>query len=280
MKKTAVYHRRWQRIAVLLFSGLLYCGTTMSVLGAQSPPKSSSSKRKIKPPELPRDTGKPDGARRGGASRSNDTCPRVKVPLTALVPAIFQRKNGKVVEYVWGLTTAEKPSFWLYSPYENGDRYRTTFVIRQQNKNGESLGTIPAKLPSRPGVFKIELPAELTGLQLNQRYYWELSIDCEQASDAVPIKVYGIIQRTELPADVMRKIQASTTAIEKAKQYADNGILFDALDLLTTGYQNNPEDKALKESWQDLIKSIELDPKLLESQETAKLGNNLFHSFQ
>jgi hypothetical protein len=262
MKKAIIYRRRWQRIAVLLFFSLLHCGTTMSIAWAQSPPKSSSSK-KIRLPKVPPNTGKPDGARQGGSGR-NDTCPIVKVPLTALVSATFQRKNGKVIEDVWGLTTAEKPSFWLYSPYENGDRYRTTFVIRQQNKNGESLGTIPAKLPARPGVFKIELPAELTGLQLNQRYYWELSIDCDQQSDAIPIKVYGMIQRTELPADVMRKIQASTTAIEKAKQYADNGILFDALDLLTTGHQHNPEDQALKESWQDLIKSIELDPKLFE----------------
>jgi hypothetical protein len=256
MKKVVIYRRRWQWIAVLLFFSLWYCGTTMSIAWAQSPPKSSSSK-KIRLPKVPPNTGKPDGARQGGAGRND--CPTVKVPLTALVSATFQRKNGKVIEDVWGLTTAEKPSFWLYSPYENGDRYRTTFVIRQQNKNGESLGTIPAKLPARPGVFKIELPAELTGLQLNQRYYWELSIDCDQQSEAVPIKVYGIIQRTELPADVMRKIQASTTAIEKAQHYTDHGIWFEALDLLGTSRQTTPEEQLLQASWQDLLKSVELD---------------------
>jgi Domain of Unknown Function (DUF928) len=266
-----VRHYQGQRICILLAIGI-FCSATIQALPGQSVPQPRVSKVRLKlPPPPPGDP--PGGRPRGGGGRDN--CPAVTVPLTALVPTTTRQKNGKTVEDVWGLTVAEKPNFWVYSPYALGDRYSATFVIRKQNKNGESIGQIPVKLPNRPGVFKIELPVELLGLQFNQRYYWELSIDCGGKSDAVPLKIYGIVQRVELSAAAVEQIQASTTIVEKAQLYAENGIWFEALDLIGMGRQTTPDDQVLKDSWQDLLKSVELDAKQFEpSKKSAQCSRN------
>lgn len=256
MKFSTVRHSKLQQILTMLLIGIVGLNTIMPVSVLQASPKHRSGKIRFKLPPLPPGD-PPGGRRRGGAGRDN--CPAVEIPLTVFIPATTRERNSKSIEDIWGLTVAEKPIFWVYNPYEQGDRYRATFVIRKRNKHGESIGAIPIKLPVRPGVFKIAPLAKLPGLSVNQRYYWELAIDCSAKVNTVPLKVHGVVQRVELPTATLQQIQAAATTVEKAQYYAENGIWFEALDLIGEGRQTTPKDPLLEESWQDLLGAVGLD---------------------
>ncbi|MGI0490933.1 DUF928 domain-containing protein [Alkalinema pantanalense CENA528] len=223
----------------------------VSLKGSQ---KARSNKVRLKLPKLPPGD-PPAGRRRGGGGR--DTCPDVVVPVTALVPATTRSKNGKVIEDVWGLTTLEKPNFWIYSPYNQGDRFKASFVIRQKNKHGNIIDSLPVQLPARPGLLKVTLPEKMPALQTNQSYYWEFLIDCREAGKGVPLKVEGMVQRVDLSETAKQQVAAELTPIGKAQQYAENGIWFEALDLLSGCEQNEPN---LKSNWEELLRSVNLDP--------------------
>jgi hypothetical protein len=244
----------WKISRLLLCLLLVLTALVPHVSSAQTVPPKRSHKARLKLPKLPPGD-PPAGRRRGGAGR--DTCPNVAVPLTALVPATPRSRNGKVIEDVWGLTTSAKPNFWIYSPYEKGDRFKTTFTIRQKNKHGDAIGDLSVKLPDRPGLLKVTLPEAMPALQVNQPYYWELSIDCRESGNGVPLKVEGMVQRVDLPETAQQQVAAETTTIGKAQQYAENGIWFEALDLLTA---HEPDDPNLKANWEELLRSVELDP--------------------
>lgn len=216
--------------------------------------KARSPKVRLKLPKLPPGD-PPGGRRRGGGGR--DTCPEAGVPLTALVPVTPRSRNGKAIEDVWGLTTSEKPNFWFYSPYPQGDRFKTHFVIRQKNKHGDTIARLPIQLPSRPGLLKVTLPEKMSALQIDRSYYWALSIDCREASKGVPLTVEGMVHRVNLPDPVKQQVAAEVSPIGKAQQYAEQGIWFEALDLLSNYEQNDPN---LKANWEALLRSVDLDP--------------------
>jgi hypothetical protein len=244
----------WKRCSLLFCCVVMLSALAPNDSLAQAASPKRSAQARLKLPKIP--PGDPPGGRRGGGG-GRDNCPEVVVPLTALIPVTTRSKNGKVVEDVWGLTTSEKPNFWVYSPYNQGDRFKATFVMRQKNKHGDAIGDLPVKLPSRPGLVKVTLPENMPALQINQPYYWELSIDCSGTSQGVPLKVEGMVQRVDLSEATKQQIAAETSKIGKAQQYAENGIWFEALDLLSGCDQNDPN---LKTGWEELLRSVDLDP--------------------
>jgi Domain of Unknown Function (DUF928) len=76
-----------------------------------SPRPSQISSLRFVPPPPPPDRSAP-GGRGEGASRG---CRTGESSLTALVPSYGKADSDL---QVWGLTTAERPSFWFYVPYE------------------------------------------------------------------------------------------------------------------------------------------------------------------
>ncbi|NEO47950.1 MAG: DUF928 domain-containing protein, partial [Moorea sp. SIO4A3] len=93
------------------------------------------------PPNVP-ERGVP-GKRKAAASRGQ--CPKVKEPLTALVPATpSMASDGQIpltvghatgTESVFGLTVVSHPTFWFYVPYALTPDLPLEFVLQDENHN-------------------------------------------------------------------------------------------------------------------------------------------------
>ncbi len=247
-------------IIALLLS--IACGAQISLqTSVQAEPAATSLQFKM--PQLP-SRGRPIGRYRGGASRG--TCSAVALPLTALVPFTKQpsRTDGEEVTYVWGLTTFSNPTFWFFTPYENGSTHPAEFVL--QDLDGNDVYRTKVVLPNQPGVLGIRLPSNVATLQPDTSYHWYFKVYCGQQKVGAPIFVEGIIQRVALDGTVAKQLKTASPR-QKADLYAANGIWYDALTILAELRVAHPQDSRLVSDWQSLLQSVGL-----ESVATAPLA--------
>jgi hypothetical protein len=201
---------------------------------------------------------------------SRENCPQVKIPLTALVP--FRERSSKTKQKdtsasmdVWGLTTAERPSFWFYMPYtKDFTNLSAEFVLQDGDENDVYRQTISAvnsltTLPSKPGIIGVSLPANVPPLQVGKTYRWYFKVHCgQQQTGNSLVQVEGDIQRVILPPDVKKQLEAATEQQKKVAIYAASGIWFDALTILAKSRLANPKDASLVTDWQSLLQSVNL----------------------
>jgi hypothetical protein len=195
------------------------------------------------PPPPPPDAGTPSGRWRGGGSRNE--CLKIPKQLIALVPKL---SKGAGVEWVGGLTRAERPTLWFYVPYTAG--VSGEFVLTQ---NDRLRYKAQFKLSKTPGIVSIELPASTQPLELDQTYRWYFSISCAPEDEPVSAFVSGWIKRVKLDSTLERKLE-NVALPENIELYTQQNLWYDALDLLAKqqkGKPNNPD-------WRSLLESIGL----------------------
>ncbi|MGI0488848.1 DUF928 domain-containing protein [Pantanalinema rosaneae CENA516] len=199
----------------------------------------------------------PEGRRRGGATRgtvNQGVCPKLPIALTALVPAIGEptadaaEKPGQV----WGNTTQAQPTFWFYTPYPQAADYSVRFELRRDGASNSMYRT-SLTLPNQPGIVRLQLP-DTVSLEVNQRYRWFLTVDCQPLSDATPVSVEGVIQRVAVNPDLSRSL-TNTSALEQAALYAKAGVWYDALTILAELRQQDPQAAT---NWRTLLKEVGL----------------------
>ncbi|WGV24406.1 DUF928 domain-containing protein [Halotia branconii] len=227
------------------------------VLAVPAPVSSTHSKKtlaqtvRFSPPQPP--PSPPPGGRTRGGARRTPLCLEVKPQLTALVPST---ESPPTVTNVWGWTTKTNPTLWFYMPYTKDSAYPTEFVLQDQQSNPIYQQAIA--LPSQPGVISISLPTNAPKMDVNKQYRWFLTVYCDQQKQSPPIYVEGVIQRVNINPKVTQQLQTATP-LQQSAIYAQNGIWHDALTTLAQLRQKDPQDKALKTAWRDLLTSIGLD---------------------
>lgn len=118
----------------------------------------------------------PSGHTRGTGSRSNSCLrgERANIPLTILAP----------ITHV-GQTAQEHPTLFWFVP---GDRSLPIEVsIYEENRTRERPALIlqqQISLKSQPGIMKISLPSNRSGLEVGKRYLWEVSLICDTENRA------------------------------------------------------------------------------------------------
>lgn len=203
-------------------------------------------------PSLP-SGGVPGGRRRGGAGR--DSCPKAQVPLTALAPQYLTNES-----VVWGLTSRDRPTIWVYIPYQLTADYITEFRLEDDNGRLLYQTTVTDAANRSPGIVGIRLPKN-AALQVGQRYQWTFSLLCNAngSSYSAPTKfVQGWVQRVA-PNDATIDQLPPSRLREKAARYAKAGLWFDALTLLAESRLANPNDAGLTDDWQALLRIEGLD---------------------
>ncbi|OUL29762.1 hypothetical protein BV378_05075 [Nostoc sp. RF31YmG] len=196
---------------------------------------------------------------------SRNLCSDVQTPLIAIVP--FKERNSatnsdnKSVSVtsmdVWGLTTNERPSFWFYVPYTKDIANASAEFVLQDSQENEVYRNA-VSLPVKPGVIGVNLPSTATPLEVGKTYRWFFKVNCSgQESASIPIYVEGDVQRINLPASLSNQITAAQPK-DKIAIYAENGIWFDALNLLAQLRKANPNNPSLVSDWQSLLESIRL----------------------
>lgn len=219
----------------------LNVSTELSSQAQDVPPSPRNSLRFI-PPDAPQSA--PSGRGRGGASRTG-SCPTVTQPLTALVPTVDRS--------VWGLTTAERPSFWFYVPYVLNTDHSAEFVLLDEQNKYIYQTPLADTAAAQTGIIQVALPLTVS-LAENKTYQWILLVNCETAS----VFIRGSIQRVPASAALTAQLNQAVGALNKARIYAENGLWFDALGLVADLKRAEPQNGAIATEWRSFLESAGL----------------------
>ena len=224
-------------------------------------PQKSSSRPVFVLPKTPQKLSPVSGRRAGMGSRDN--CPAVKIPLTALVPLQAEKNLGNQTDnsgigIVEGLTTSERPIFWFYVPYtQDLANTRAEFIL--QDSGGADIYKNAIALPPNPSVIGVSLPETVTSLEVGKTYHWYFKVRCQQQTASVPVYVEGDVKRINIDSRVMQQLESTKNTQGKIVIYAKEGIWFDAVTLLAQLRLANDNDPSVKEDWQSLLQSINLE---------------------
>jgi Domain of Unknown Function (DUF928) len=213
-----------------------------------SPQSFASTSIRFIPPPPPPDRSAP-GGRGEGASRG---CKTGESSLTAIVPSYGEADALQI----WGLTIAERPSFWFYVPYEPGTIQAIEFVL--QTDADETLYRSEVAIPSQAGLVKVQPEP---GLEIGKKYHWFFKVKTLCAANQ-PVSlnyVEGWVQRQAPAAGFSDRLDTANPQ-QQARIYAENGIWYDALNTLAEAHFANPSEASLTQDWIDLLRSIGLEP--------------------
>jgi hypothetical protein len=193
----------------------------------------------------PPDKGSPSGRQRGGSSRG--PCRQFE-SLAALVPVT----NGVVL----GKTVSDRPAFWFYLPQPLTEQTPIEFVIQDAADN-EVYSTRQTAPNTKPGLIRLQVPADAQALKIGQSYTWTLSVYCDPDKPSSAVFVQGMIQRTTSD-EISQNRFKMLSPLEQTRLYAANDIWFDAFNTLATLYSQQPNDRQLNSIWQTLLKQADL----------------------
>jgi Domain of Unknown Function (DUF928) len=193
-------------------------------------------------PKPPRQ-GSPSGRRRGGASRG--PCRQFE-NLAALVPS--------QADVVWGQTSRDRPSVWVYLPAPLTPQTPIEFVV-QDAADQEIYNTRIVAPSTKSGLIKMTLPATAKPLAVGQPYFWTISVYCNPSKPSEAVFVKGMVQRVAPPTGQKNApASISSPTFEQVRLAAANGLWYDALDTLAELYQAQPNNPQLVTTWADLLK--------------------------
>ncbi|EKQ69070.1 protein of unknown function DUF928 [Leptolyngbyaceae cyanobacterium JSC-12] len=207
-------------------------------------------------PPLPK-RGAPGNAGRGAGSRS---CLMLAKPssqpmlnnLNALVP----EEQVDKVTHVWGLTTLEHPTLWFYIPYDNAGIDSIGFTL--QDEDGQLVQKVSVPVPQTTGLIRVKLSDAKPGLQVGRAYNWFFTVRGKCFGNPV-VFVEGWIARTSLDAAIHDRLQQASPS-QQAALFAEKGIWYDALNLLATLRQSDPQDTTAIANWTALLKESGMEP--------------------
>jgi Domain of Unknown Function (DUF928) len=192
-----------------------------------------------RPPDAPRDgnsrTRRKPG---GGLDGYTSSCPITTKSLMALVP----EKRDQA------LTTKAHPTFWFYIPYTPADIRIGEFSL-QSSDGKKRIYRTSFRVSNVPGIFSILLPSSVeTALEEGQSYQWHLKLYCRSNTNNKPdLGIDGWVQR--VPMTPERQHQIDT---------AQPDIWFDSLNALANRLSTSPPDSTVRQDWNNLLKSVDL----------------------
>jgi hypothetical protein len=197
------------------------------------------------------DEGDPKGRRRGGTSRG-ESCPKLKTPITALVPGEETSDRSFLAS-----TVAEYPTFWVYVPEFPANLRSGEFVLQDEEGNDVFRTAIP--LPGKPGAIAIGLPPNPQyALKQNSKYHWFFRVYCGNPQNQTEyFFVDAWVQRVALTPDLQRQLE--TAKPREYTAYAAHKVWYDAVTNLAELRRTNPGDRVLTEEWTNLLKAVGLE---------------------
>ncbi|MDB9514594.1 DUF928 domain-containing protein [Kamptonema animale CS-326] len=176
------------------------------------------------------------------------------------------------------LTTADRPTFFLYVPHAtatksvtNKDDYacnktvsnsnlRETFEVEFEllDEQEEKIYQTAFTIAGTPGVISFTLPKDSPPLELTKYYRWYFEVICDPEDRSGDSVVSGWTRRVELIPNLAQELaQASPT--DRPAIYARSGLWHDTLTALAQLRKSQPNDLPLANAWAELLKSVGLD---------------------
>lgn len=152
------------------------------------------------------------------------------------------------------LTTQAQPSLFWFQSKSAKAKFELTVV---EPKNPKPLLSLTAPEADKPGIHRIRLNKYKVQLQPDVAYEWSVAIvpDAENRSKDVVAK--GVIKRVNASDDLTRKLE-NANDFERAADYAQAGIWYDALDTISNAIEANPHDASLRQERASLLKQVGL----------------------
>lgn len=168
--------------------------------------------------------------------------------IVALVPppqaqpsATRQKANQEPVDK----TISDRPTLFIYVPYTT--EKAAQFTLQNEAGNKE-LYNISFKLPGKPGIVGIALPAKGPALEVGQKYLWQVSVACSPNDDSNMIAISSWVER----------VHPSTSTPNQIAELAEQGIWQDALAGLALARLRQGGDRQVNADWAALMEDAGL----------------------
>ncbi|WNC53612.1 MULTISPECIES: DUF928 domain-containing protein [unclassified Thermosynechococcus] len=195
---------------------------------------------------VPSNRGMP-GQRIAGATRFGECTQGSLTKIVALVP-----------DNNLGMTAAANPSLFFFVPQSTAKSAELMLL----SEAGDLLLTQQVPLNGKAGILPVTVDASKAKLQPGQKYQWIFSLTCKSNEpDANPF-VTGWIERAELDSNLAQVITTMPPA-DRLPLLATSQLWNDTLATLVELQQSNPNDAAIKQQWQDVLKSAGIDPQIV-----------------
>ncbi|MFB2975388.1 DUF928 domain-containing protein [Microseira sp. BLCC-F43] len=152
----------------------------------------------------------------------------------------------------YGRTVAARPTFFVYLPPTAS---KEVFFSVQDERRNHHYQTI-LKISGKGGIVSFTLPEDAPELEIGKNYVWFFA----------PIQPGGILQPDNNGAiGWIRRVESQTaqnatkTPLERATEYAQQGIWYDTLAILAEAKLTQPGNATLASEWKDLLKEVGLE---------------------
>jgi hypothetical protein len=150
------------------------------------------------------------------------------------------------------MSAAAQPILWFYQPYAKAEVAQIQVLLLDETKPAAEKVVYRATVPpaDKPGIQSIALTN--TPLTVNKTYHWYLLLKMNCTTPR-PIFAEGWVQRSAIA-------QLPPSASQQLPVYAKAGLWYDMVTTLAQLQQQRPNDAALKQDWQNLLKAANLEP--------------------
>jgi hypothetical protein len=153
-----------------------------------------------------------------------------------------------------GVTTREQPSLFWFQSKPADAKFELTLL--QENKVNP-LVQVTVERSTKAGIQRMKLSDHGVKLAPGVEYQWVVALVSDPDNRSSDLVASGVIKRVEPTADLKEKIATATPA-SLPNVYAEAGIWYDALSVLTDQIEANPENKTLRETRADLLLQVGL----------------------
>jgi hypothetical protein len=178
--------------------------------------------------------------------------------------------NGVSVEVLVpdhvALTTQSQPSLYWYQSVPARTLCEVTLT---EPKKAKPLLVLKSSTPTKAGIHAIRLTDYKVKLTPGVVYKWSVAVVVDPHNRSQDIIANGVIKYVEPSADLATKLAAADDS-NRAADYAEAGIWYDALDALTNLIDKNPGDQALQDQRAQLLKQVGLNGASIEKTAFVK----------
>jgi hypothetical protein len=153
-----------------------------------------------------------------------------------------------------GLTTQEEPSLLWYQSKPAQAKFELTLL--EENKP-KPLLQVKANGNGQAGIQRLKLSDHNVKLAPGVEYQWVVALVTDPDNRSSDLVASGVIKRIEPSGDLKGKISVAPPA-SLPGIYAEAGIWYDALSVLTDQIEADPANKALRETRADLLRQVGL----------------------
>lgn len=153
-----------------------------------------------------------------------------------------------------GLTTREQPALYWFVSKPAAAKLEVTVINEQV--------VVPAlekelAAPAASGIQRLRLTDVNVKLQLGVEYRWHVSLVLDSKQRSNDIIASGTIQRVE-PSPELRERLKTLDWRELARVYAEEGIWYDAIDVISQAIELDPSDRAARRQRALLLQQVGL----------------------